>query len=82
MLLNLAIQNDWYTRQIDFSNAFVQADIEEDVYLTLPAMFKNGNSMEVMPPTFETYANWNIDLVGHPLSSPAITLGELLRRLL
>ena len=41
LLLCLSISNNWKTRQVDFSNAFVQAKLKEDVYITLPAMF-NG----------------------------------------
>ena len=48
MLLNLSIQKGWYTRQVDFSNAFVQADIEEEVYVTLPALFKDDSQEEDM----------------------------------
>ncbi len=39
MLTVLALQNNWVTKQIDFSNAFVQAPINYDGYVTLPPMF-------------------------------------------
>ena len=39
MLTVLAMQKGWKTRQIDFSNAFVQAPMQRDVYVSLPAMF-------------------------------------------
>ena len=46
MVMNIAIQRGWATGQVDFSNAFVQARLKEEVYLDLPAMFsdKNQNS--------------------------------------
>ena len=37
LLLCLSISNNWKTRQVDFSNAFVQAKLKEYVYITLPA---------------------------------------------
>ena len=34
----MAIQRGWSTRKVDFSNAFVQATLEEEVYVKLPAV--------------------------------------------
>ena len=52
LLLCLSISNGWKTRQVDFSNAFVQAKLKEDVYISLPAMFKGpqgeGNDKVVL----------------------------------
>jgi hypothetical protein len=39
MVMNIATQQGWSSRQVDFSNAFVQATLEEKVYLEMPAMF-------------------------------------------
>ena len=39
LVLIMAIHLGWATRQIDFSNAFVQADLKEEVYLSLPPGF-------------------------------------------
>jgi Reverse transcriptase (RNA-dependent DNA polymerase) len=40
MLTVLTLQKQWVTKQIDFSNAFVQALLNKDVYVTLPALFQ------------------------------------------
>ena len=37
--MSLAIINNWHTRQIDFVQAFTQADIERDLYMKLPPGF-------------------------------------------
>jgi hypothetical protein len=39
MVTNLAIQRGWATRQVNFSNAFVQAELKGEVYVELPKMF-------------------------------------------
>ena len=39
LLLCLSMSNGWKTRQVDFSNAFLQASLNEDIYVTIPAMF-------------------------------------------
>ena len=43
LLLCLSLSQGWKTRQVDFANAFVQAEIKEDVYVTLPAAFTGPN---------------------------------------
>ena len=49
MVMNIAIQQGWATRQVDFSNAFVQATLEEEVYLEMPAMFSDENLLGAEP---------------------------------
>jgi hypothetical protein len=37
--MTLAIINNYYTRQLNFVQAFPQADIERELYMKLPAGF-------------------------------------------
>ncbi len=43
LLLCMSVSLGWKTRQVDFSNAFVQANLTEDVYINLPPMFEGPN---------------------------------------
>ena len=40
MLMRIALKEGWKSRQVDYANAFVQADIKEDVYIALPPGFR------------------------------------------
>ena len=40
LLLCLSISQGWKSRQVDFSNAFVQATLKESIYVTLPTGFE------------------------------------------
>ena len=46
IMLSLAIKQGWAPRQVDFSNAFVQATLDEEVYVSLPAMFQDETGKE------------------------------------
>jgi len=46
MLTVLSLQQDWITKQIDFSNAFVQAPLDKDVYVSLPALFDDVSKID------------------------------------
>jgi hypothetical protein len=46
MLTILALQRKWVTKQVDFSNAFVQAPLTKDVYVSLPGMFKDMSGID------------------------------------
>ena len=39
LLLTMTLANGWETRQVDYTNAFAQADIKEDVFVELPRDF-------------------------------------------
>ena len=45
MLLVMSLTLGWNTRQVDFSNAFVQADLNKHVYLTLPQYFESEEGL-------------------------------------
>ena len=46
LLMTLAIQQGWATKQVDFSNAFVQAELVKKVYIKVPSMFESeGDSV-------------------------------------
>ena len=36
LLLTMILANDWTTKQVDYTNAFAQADLEEEVYIEPP----------------------------------------------
>ena len=46
MLTILSLQQHWVTKKIDFSNAFVQAPLEKDVYVALPALFEDASGID------------------------------------
>ena len=45
MLLVMSIDLGWQTRQVDFSNAFVQATLKEDVYISMPKHFETEEGL-------------------------------------
>lgn len=47
LLLSTVLTEGWATRQVDYTNAFAQAEIKEEVYLEFPRMFgpKSGNNV-------------------------------------
>ena len=41
--MKIALQEGWHSRQLDFANAFVQAYLKEDVYISLPPGFRSAD---------------------------------------
>jgi hypothetical protein len=48
LVMNIAIQQGWTSRQVDFSNAFLQATLEEEVYIEMPPCLRMNTAMERM----------------------------------
>ena len=46
ILTVLTLQQDWITKQIDFSNAFVQAPLDKDVHVSIPALFQDSSGID------------------------------------
>ena len=47
-MLSLAASQGMVTHQVDFSNAFVQATLNEDIYIHVPQGFESHSDEEVM----------------------------------
>ena len=45
MLLVMAMQHGWSIKQADFDNAFVQAPLDRDVYVAMPATFGDAGGL-------------------------------------
>ena len=43
MVTNIVTQSGWATRKVNSSNAFIQAKLEKEVNVELPALFSDGN---------------------------------------
>jgi hypothetical protein len=46
LLLTLALKHGWATRQVDYTNAFAQADIQEEVYIEPPRGFSGQDGLD------------------------------------
>jgi len=46
MLLCLSLQYGWFTKAVDFANAFVHEEIKEDVYVSLPTIFQDDSGVQ------------------------------------
>ena len=44
ILISIAANRDWPLQQFDVKNAFLNGDLEEEVYMELPLGVKNGSS--------------------------------------
>jgi hypothetical protein len=40
MLLTVVLQEGWTTKQVDYTNAFAQAELDEAVYVEPPKLFE------------------------------------------
>jgi hypothetical protein len=48
MLLTLVLREGWSTRQVDYTNAFSQAELKEEVYVKPPKYFAPGNGTDLV----------------------------------
>jgi hypothetical protein len=48
MLLMLVLREGWRTRQVDYTNAFAQAELKEEVYAEPPKYFAPGNGTDLV----------------------------------
>ena len=46
LLLTMILSNDWTTKQVDYTNAFAQADLEEQVYIEPPKGLRFKDKMD------------------------------------
>jgi hypothetical protein len=46
LVLTLALKHGWATRQVDYTNAFAQADIQEEVYIEPPRGFSGEDGLD------------------------------------
>ena len=48
LLLTTVLQNGWKTRQVDYTNAFAQAELSETVFVEPPRLFSYGTGLDVV----------------------------------
>jgi hypothetical protein len=48
MLLTLVLREGWSTGQLDYTNAFTQAELKEEVYVDPPKYFAPGNGTDLV----------------------------------
>jgi hypothetical protein len=48
MLLTLVLREGWITHQVDYTNAFAQAELKEEVYVDPPKYFAPGNVTDLV----------------------------------
>ncbi len=55
-ILQTAVNEGWSIRGVDFTNAFLQADLKKPNYVQLPNQFNNDDGIPVI---WELYGNYN-----------------------
>ena len=48
LLLTLILSNNWTTKQVDYTNAFAQADLKEEVYIESPRGFTRKDKKDLI----------------------------------
>ena len=54
LLLTLVLSKGWCTRQVDYTNAFVQADLKEEVYIEPPRGFQRKDGKDLILKLFKS----------------------------
>jgi hypothetical protein len=48
MILTLVLREGWSTREVDYTNAFAQAELTEETYVNPPKNFAPGNGTDLV----------------------------------
>lgn len=48
LLLTMILTNRWTTKQVDYTNAFAQADLKEEVYIEQPKGFARKDKLDMV----------------------------------
>ena len=48
LLLTMILTNRWTTKQVDYTNAFAQADLKEEVYIEQPKGFAHKDKLDMV----------------------------------
>ena len=48
LVLTMVLANSWMTRQVDYTNAFAQADLKEEVYIEPPKGFERKDKLDMV----------------------------------
>ena len=51
LLLSTVLTEGWATRQVDYTNAFAQATLKEEVYIDYPCLFGPKSSAKIVSST-------------------------------
>ena len=54
MVLTMVLAKEWTTRQVDYTNAFAQVDINEEVYVEQPKSFQHKDKKDIVLKLFKS----------------------------
>ena len=54
MVLTMILAKEWTTRQVDYTNAFAQSDIKEEVYVEQPKGFQRKDKLDIVLKLFKS----------------------------
>ena len=50
----MILSNGWHTKQVDYTNAFAQAEIQEEIYIKTPRGFGGGDRLPIVLKLFNS----------------------------